>query len=92
MKSKLIYWFVYGGMWFFSALPFGVLYILSGIGYLLIYRVGRYRRKVVRENLAKAFPEKSGEERRQIERRFYHYLSDYMLEAFGRRYLPEDDL
>lgn len=49
MRSKLIYWLVYSGMWLFSALPFRVLYMLSDFNYLLMYRVGKYRRKVVRE-------------------------------------------
>lgn len=58
MRSKLIYWLVYSGMWLFSALPFRVLYMLSDFNYLLMYRVGKYRRKVVRGNLLRSFPEK----------------------------------
>ena len=45
-----------------------------------MYYVGKYRRKVVRGNLTKSFPEKTPAERLQIERKFYRYLSDYMLE------------
>ena len=45
-----------------------------------MYRVGKYRRKVVRGNLLRSFPEKTDAERLQIERKFYRYLSDYMLE------------
>ena len=80
MKSRFIYWLVSTGMWLFSALPFRVLYILSDFNYLLMYYVGKYRRKVVRGNLTKSFPEKTPAERLQIERKFYRYLSDYMLE------------
>ena len=90
MKSKLIYWLVYGGMWLFSALPFRVLYVLSDFNYLLMYHVGRYRRKVVRENLEKSFPEKTEAERLQIERKFYRYLSDYMLEDLKLHMSAED--
>ena len=79
MKSRFIYWLVSTGMWLFSALPFRVLYILSDFNYLLMYYVGKYRRKVVRGNLTKSFPEKTPAERLQIERKFYRYLSDYML-------------
>lgn len=92
MKSKLIYWLVYGGMWLFSALPFRVLYVLSDFNYLLMYHVGRYRRKVVRENLEKSFPEKTEAERLQIERKFYHYLSDYMLEDLKLLHMSAEDL
>ena len=92
MKSKLIYWLVYGGMWLFSALPFRVLYVLSDFNYLLMYYVGRYRRKVVRENLEKSFPEQTEAERLQIERKFYRYLSDYMLEDLKLLHMSAEDL
>lgn len=92
MKSKLIYWLVYGGMWLFSALPFRVLYMLSDFNYLLMYHVWRYRRKVVRENLEKSFPEKTEAERLQIERKFYRYLSDYMLEDLKLLHMSAEDL
>ena len=92
MKSKLIYWLVYGGMWLFSALPFRVLYVLADFNYLLMYHVGRYRRKVVRENLEKSFPEKTEAERLQIERKFYRYLSDYMLEDLKLLHMSAEDL
>ena len=92
MKSKLIYWLVYGGMWLFSALPFRVLYVLSDFNYLLMYHVGRYRRKVVRENLEKSFPENTEAERLQIERKFYRYLSDYMLEDLKLLHMSAEDL
>ena len=92
MKSKLIYWLVYGGMWLFSALPFRVLYVLSDFNYLLMYHVWRYRRKVDRENLEKSFPEKTEAERLQIERKFYRYLSDYMLEDLKLLHMSAEDL
>ena len=92
MKSKRIYWLVYGGMWLFSALPFRVLYVLSDFNYLLMYHVWRYRRKVVRENLEKSFPEKTEAERLQIERKFYSYLSDYMLEDLKLLHMSAEDL
>jgi KDO2-lipid IV(A) lauroyltransferase len=79
-------------MWLFSALPFRVLYVLSDFNYLLMYHVGRYRRKVVRENLEKSFPEKTEAERLQIERKFYRYLSDYMLEDLKLLHMSAEDL
>lgn len=92
MKSKFIYWLVYSGMWLFSALPFRVLYLLSNFNYFLMYYVGRYRRKVVRENLRSSFPEKSKAECLQLERRFYRYLSDYMLEDLKMLHMSAEDL
>ena len=70
------------GVWYaFSLLPFWVLYILSDMIYGLLYYVVGYRKKVVRENLASSFPEKSEEELRRIERGFYHFLCDYLIES-----------
>ena len=57
------------------------MYFLSDIIYLIAYRLLGYRKKVVRRNLAAAFPEKDEEERRRIERRFYHHLGDLLVEG-----------
>ena len=92
MKSRFIYGLVYVGMWLFSALPFCVLYLLSDLNYFLMYRIVGYRRKVVRDNLLRSFPEKSDKERRQIERRFYRYLSDYLLEDLKLLHMSAADL
>lgn len=80
MKSKIIYWLTYAGMWLLALLPFRALYILSdGLYFLMRYGV-HYRRRIIRRNLCNSFPEKSTEELREIERKFYHYICDYMLE------------
>ena len=42
----------------------------------------RYRRKIVRQNLIKSFPEKQLQEIREIELRFYRYFCDLFLETF----------
>jgi KDO2-lipid IV(A) lauroyltransferase len=42
-----------------SYLPMGVLFIFSDITYFLAYYIIGYRRKVVFENLKKAFPKKT---------------------------------
>ena len=45
-----------------------VHYMFSDLFYLLIYRVAGYRRRIVRQNLTSAFPEKQEEEILRIER------------------------
>lgn len=80
MKSRLIYWLTYASMWLLALLPFKVLYILSDGLCFLMHHVVHYRRRVVRANLCNAFPEKSAAELRDIEREFYRYICDYMLE------------
>jgi KDO2-lipid IV(A) lauroyltransferase len=47
----------------------------------LLYKLVGYRRNVVRKNLTESFPEKSEEELRRIERGFYHFFCDYLVET-----------
>lgn len=83
--KKAIYYCAYAvayGFWYMmSLLPLHVHYILSDGLYLLIGRVFRYRHKVIWKNLTTSFPEKSEDELRKIERGFYHYFCDYLVET-----------
>lgn len=78
--SLLVYCLVYPVIWGISRLPFSVIYLLSDLLYFWLYRVFGYRKKVVVENLALAFPEKSDAERKAIEVEFYRHLCDVFLE------------
>lgn len=78
--SLLVYCLVYPILWGISRLPFPVLYGLSDLLYFWLYRVFGYRQKVVAENLALAFPEKSEAERKRLEKTFYKHLCDVFLE------------
>lgn len=64
-----------------SLLPLRALYVISDGLSLLACDVIRYRRRVVRDNLRNAFPEMSDKERRRIERGFYRFLGDYIVET-----------
>ncbi len=63
-----------------SRLPFPLLYALAWCGYLLLYYVVRYRRDTVRQNLSRAFPEKSEREVTELGRKFYRQLCQVALE------------
>lgn len=65
----------------FSFLPLWVHYLLSDIIYLIIYKAVGYRKGTVRRNLANSFPDKSEAELRSIERRFYRWFCDYLVET-----------
>jgi KDO2-lipid IV(A) lauroyltransferase len=76
--------FSYVGLFFLyllSLLPFWMLYLISDFIFVLVYYVFGYRRKVVEENLRNSFPEKTVEERRVIERKFYRHLCDLIMET-----------
>ena len=64
-----------------SYIPFSVLYILSDCLFYLVYYIIRYRRKVVRKNLTESFPEKSNREIKMLEKEFYHFFTDNILES-----------
>lgn len=64
-----------------SLLPFWFLYGVADIIFLFLYYVIRYRRDVVSTNLKNSFPERSEAERKQIERRYYRYMADLMMET-----------
>ncbi len=51
-------------------------YTLVNVIYFLIYRVFRYRVKVVNKNLHNSFPNKSEAEITKIRKGFYHYLAE----------------
>lgn len=77
----MTYKIVYAIWYLLSLLPFWVHYLLSDFIYLILYKLVGYRKGVVRENLARSFPEKSKEELKRIERGFYHFLGDYLAES-----------
>lgn len=65
-----------------SHLPLSVHYFFSDVLlYPLVRYIVRYRVKVVRKNLLKAFPDKTEQERNAIMRRFYHYFCDLAVEV-----------
>ena len=76
------YRIVYGVSWLFGLLPRWFLYyVVAQFIYFMLYRVVRYRLRIVRENLSTSFPEKSRAELRRTERGFYHNLSEYFIDA-----------
>lgn len=76
----LVYLLAYPLLWLVSRLPFRVLYFLSDLFYPLVYHVIGYRKKVVRDNLALVFPEKTEIERLAIEKKFFRHMCDIFLE------------
>lgn len=76
-KEKILY----APFYLLSLIPLKVLYIFSDILSFLIYRVVRYRRSVVQNNLLIAFPELTDEKRYGIERKFYQHFCDSFVES-----------
>ena len=75
-----------------SKLPFWVLYAVSDFLFIVSYRLIRYRRKMVWNNLKNSFPEKSDDELRRIEKEFYKNLCDYAVEMLKLLTIDEQEL
>ena len=75
-----------------SYIPFGVLYVLSDLLYYIVYYIVRYRRRIVRKNLTESFPEKSEQEIKCIEKRFYHFFVDNILESFKMTTISPEEM
>ena len=88
----LIYIIFYPFIWIISRLKFSVIYLVSDILYYLLYYIFSYRKKVVRKNLKLAFPNKSKEERREIERDNFRNLADIFVETFKSTNVKEEEL
>ena len=80
MMKNFGFYILYGFVYLFSLLPMWVHYRLSNVVCFIVYCVVRYRRKIVRKNLAASFPDMSEQELRQVEYRFYRFFCDYIVE------------
>lgn len=76
-----MYYVVYGLLYLISLLPLRVLYLFSDLGYFLVYHIFGYRKQVVLQNLAIAFPHKTETERIHIAKNFYRNFADNFIET-----------
>ena len=88
----LVYIILYPLIWIISKSSFWLIYLFSDFLYLILYHVISYRKKLVRKNLALAFPEKTFLERKIIEKKYYKHLSDLFLESFKSLNISEVDI
>jgi len=79
--NAIFYYLTLPFLYVISYLPFKVLYLLSDIFYVLVYKILGYRKQVVTENLKNSFPEKSDDEIEKIRSDFYRYFCDHGLET-----------
>lgn len=75
-----------------SRLPLRVLYIISDFLFFMSFYVVRYRKRMVKQNLLNAFPEKNAHELRSIEKEFYKNLCDYAVETLKLVTISKEEL
>ena len=88
----MLYAILFGTAYALSCLPLRVLYGISDALYLIVYKLIGYRTRVVRKNLRNAFPEKTDQERTLIERRFYHFFCDYIVETIKLTSMSKEEM
>jgi len=86
------FYIFFGLNWLITLLPLRVLYLFSDFLFLLLYYFPSYRRKIVAENLRNSFPDKTPEERRLIEKKFYRHLADLFVEILKLTHLSNKQL
>lgn len=89
---RLVFWLTYPLLWFISILPFRVFYLVSDMVFVLVYHIFGYRRKTVKENLDLVFPEKSTEEKKSIQKKFYRHMCDIFLEMIKTISISDEEL
>ena len=89
---KILYYIVLAVWYLLSLLPLKVHYVISDLLFWLLYGLLGYRRKVVENNLRTSFPKKTEEELRKIERGFYHFFCDYLVESVKLMTISEKEL
>lgn len=90
--KKILYYIVFTLWYIISLLPLRVLYVLSDVLYLVLYRIVGYRRRTVWTNIVTAFPEMTAEEHHDVERGFYHFFCDYMVESIKLLTMSEAEM
>ena len=92
MKDKIlyrIYLCLFGSL---ARLPLSWLFVLSdGLCWLMLH-VFPYRRRVVRENLLRVFPDATDAERRKIEKGFYRHLCDLIFEMIKLLHISDEEM
>lgn len=87
-----MYYILYYTLYLISLLPFRVLYILSDLLYLILFRVFKYRKVITISNLQRSFPEKSVQEIENICKKFYINLCDSIVETVKLLSISQEEL
>lgn len=93
MTTDSLKYHIYIGLFrLIALLPLRALYAVSSLICFVVHRVVRYRLRVVRTNLRNAFPEKTEKELKAIEKEFYTYLCDIIVETVKLLHISDKEL
>ena len=89
MTTKIIFYILILPI---SLLPHSVLYLISDIIYLIIYKIIGYRKGIVLTNLNNSFPDKSKQELENIMSDFYRHFCDIIMESLKGFTISEKEI
>lgn len=81
-----------GALGITARMPLGALYVFSDLAAPVVRHVARYRLRVVRDNLAKCFPDMAEKDRRAIEKDFYRNFTDYVVETVKLLHITDEEM
>lgn len=90
--SNIIYFVLFIVLKGLSLFPLSFLYRISDVMCFVIRRIVKYRVSTVRENLSHSFPTKNSEELLRIEKVFYAFFCDVIVETIKLLNISDDEL
>lgn len=88
MSALLYYCLVYP----ISLLPMWILYRISDLLFLLFMSILPYRKKVVKQNIQRSFPDLAPKDQAILVRGFYRHFSDLLVESIKNLSISEREL
>ena len=90
--TKILYSPITLALHLLAWMPWWVLYLHADLIYFIVYYLVGYRKNVVRQNLEECFPEKTAQERKVIEKKFYLEIADYFVETIKLLHISDDEM
>lgn len=90
--QRIAFYFLYPVLLLISILPFRVMYIVSDVLCFVMYRLVKYRKKTVRQNIRLAGVAKDKKEAISIEKEFYQHFCDLFLEMIKSITISEKEI
>ncbi len=87
--SLIATFFFYLLLLLITLIPFKALYAFSDFMRFIMRNIVKYRVTVIRENIKRAFPDKSEEQIKDIEKKAYRHLIDYIVEGIKAFTMPK---
>ena len=79
-------------IYLFSKLPLRFLFLLSDLGFIIVYYILNYRRNTVRENLIRSFPNMTEKEIKKLEKKFYRHFCNVFIEILKSTTISEKEV